>query len=172
MIKRGGRNRKCDCVIKAEAIGYLTPLYAGAQYLKHLDPRSLRGSDILIQRYPMSSFKSLAKSFLLNTGMQLSHRSLSGYEIIQAYLDFSGESEKFSDFVRPDLLILLLGFDPPNKLYGKVLTALLKQRELQDRKTWIYTTAPLSAVAFRDTYTAAFVDLVAKQFREIKPERV
>ena len=75
---------KCGCVIRQEGIEYLTQVYKDAKYIKNL---GVSDKNMVFEDYYASKFKSIAKTFLINSAMNCSHKTLSGYQIFQIYLD-------------------------------------------------------------------------------------
>ena len=123
-INEQGKQQECECVLRERALTYLTPTYASASYIKTFKADALRGENILLEGQPQSVFKTIAKSFLLNTGMSYHHETVTAHDVMQAYLTNTDTKELFR-LTDVDLLILFLVHDPANRSYGQVLSSLL-----------------------------------------------
>lgn len=129
-----GNVHECPHVLRDKAIEYLTPVYEQALYSRDLDVRPLKDKSLLIVNNMKA--KTLVKSFLLNTGMIYSHKSVSAYDILQAYLTNS-ESRDWTALLNVDLLFIYLIQDPKNGHYGQIIGSLLHAREQQGKKSWV-----------------------------------
>lgn len=158
--ENGRQGQQCLCVLKQEALRYLGDIYASASFIKTLDVTPLVGKNLLLQDKTQTQFKSIVKSFLLNTAMRNSHSTASGYDVVQAYLTNS-DSNEFTRLKSVDLLVLYLNADPNNKAYGNILTSLINDRMFKNRHTWIYTPAPVKSAQFRFTYGEDFANFVS-----------
>lgn len=163
--------RECNCVLKQRALQYLTPTYADAKYMRNFVPTAVRGNNILIAGASQAAYKSLIKSYLLNTGMTLKHRTVTAYEVMQAYLTNS-ERGDFSALASVDLLILYLAHDPHNRSYANVLGSLIERRDFERKDTWIYTPHKITDSAFTHLYSDEFAKWVATKFTQMSTERV
>lgn len=166
------QQRKCSCLLKQEALHYLTPTYAEAKYMKEFDPKPLAGKNILLQSNPQALYKSIFKSFLLNTGMKYSHATVSGYDVMQAYLTNTDGSE-FTRQSELDVLLLYLVADPMNRSYSNVITSLIQKRTFNQKATWVYTPSKISDAIFTNLYGQELSEFINKNFISLntKPTR-
>lgn len=150
-IMRDGKRMECLCVLKAKAREYLTPTYMDAKYDRGVDPSKLEGRNILMDTVTQPYFKSLVKSFLLNTGMKYKHLTVTGYDCLQAYLT-NTETHIFDWYAKIDFLILYLAFDPRCSSYGVIITSLLEKRAMNKIPTWIFANYSISSNVFLERY--------------------
>lgn len=159
---------KCGCVVKQEALQYLTDVYAGATFAKTLNPAPLLANKLLrFEAVAQPSFKTLVKSFLLNTGMKHSHATVSAREVLDAYLTNPGEPT-WRNLCRVDLLILYLVTDPKNGSYGKIMESLIEDRTRHGKSTWIYSKFPVTQPNFAESYQREFATYITENFRPFK----
>ena len=163
-----GQVWKCRCVIQAEVIAYLTPLYVKAEWNHDFQTAPFIDRNVLFQNYSEAAFQKIVKSVLLGTVMKYSHFTVTASALIAAYYARPGAdepvstaaegraSESYGQLRDVDLCILYLVTDPPNRHYGAVLTALLQERNRYHRPTWIYTPNPIASATFQRLYGAAF----------------
>jgi hypothetical protein len=156
---------KCPCLVRAEAIDYLTPLYAAAEWNPDFQTAPFIDRNVLCQYYGEAAFQKIIKSFLLGTVMKYRHCTVTASALIAAYYASPGEepvstdgraSESYGQLRHVDLCVLYLVTDPPNRHYGAVLTALLLERNRYHCPTWIYTPNPIASATFQGLYGAAF----------------
>jgi hypothetical protein len=157
---------KCACLIRAEAIEYLTPLYAAAEWNPDFQTTPFIDQNVLCQNYSKAAFQKIVKSFLLGTLLKYRHCTVTAAALIAAYYASPDEepdstsngraSESYGQLRHVDLCILYLVTDPPNRHYGAVLTSLLQERHRYHRPTWIYTPNPIASATFHGLYGAAF----------------
>jgi hypothetical protein len=157
---------KCACLIRAEAIEYLTPLYVKAEWNPDFRTAPFIDRNVLCQYYCEAAFQKIVKSFLLGTFLKYRHCTVTAAALIAAYYANPDEepvstsdgraSVAYGQLRHVDLCILYLVTDPPNRSYGAVLTALLLERNRYHRPTWIYTPNPIASAAFQGLYGAAF----------------
>jgi hypothetical protein len=160
---------KCACLIRAEAIDYLTPLYATAEWNADFPTAPFIDRNVLCQYYSEAAFQKIVKSFLFGTFMKYHHCTVTAAALIAAYYASPDEepvssegraSESYGQLRHVDLCILYLVTDPPNRSYGAILTALLLERNRYHRPTWIYTPNPIASPAFQGLYGAAFAAIL------------
>lgn len=155
---------KCGCVLVQEAHQYLTTTYKGATYIKALNYKDfLKKINYRFEGMPTSRFKSYVKSFLLNSGMRFTHRTVTPQEIITAYVSSDGKSD-FVNMKQVQLLILFVHIDPPNRQYGSIMTSIIEERKLRGLPTWLYTPGSVSTTAFGNTYSPEFQALITGSF--------
>jgi hypothetical protein len=156
---------KCACLIRAEAIDYLTPLYAQAEWNPDFQTAPFINQNVLCQNYSEAAFQKIVKSFLLGTFMKYRHCTVTASALIAAYYASPGDepvstegraSVAYGQLRHVDLSILYLVSDPPNRNYGAILTGLLQERNRYHRPTWIYTPNPIASPTFQGLYGAAF----------------
>lgn len=154
---------KCNCLLKQEALHYITPTYADAKYIKAFDPGPMLGKKILIHNESQALYKSIFKSFLLNTGMKYTHATASGYEVMQAYLT-NTESQEYTRLSNLDLLALYLVADPFNRAYSNVLISLIQKRDFSKKATWLYTPYKITDPIFTNLYGQELSTFVSENF--------
>jgi hypothetical protein len=157
---------KCPCLIRAEAIEYLTPLYATAEWNPDFQTAPFIDRNVLCQYYSEAAFQKIVKSFLLGTFTKYRHYTVTASALIAAFYASPGDepvspsdgraSVAYGQLRDVDLCILYLVTDPPNRHYGAVLTSLLQERNRYHRPTWIYTPNPIASATFQGLYGAAF----------------
>lgn len=76
---------KCACLIRAEAIDYLTPLYAAAEWNPDFPTAPFIDQNILCQNYSEAAFQKIVKSFLLGTFLKYRHCTVTAAALIAAY---------------------------------------------------------------------------------------
>lgn len=131
--------------------------------MKEFDPSLLIEKDILISSCPQSLYKSIFKSFLLNTGMRYRHLTLSGYDIMQAYLT-NTDQQDFTRASEVDILLLYLTADPFNRAYSNVITSLIQKRRFNSFSTWIYTPHRIKEGAFTALYGSELAEFIDTKF--------
>lgn len=154
---------KCNCLLKQEALYYLTPTYADAKYIKTFNPEPLIGRDVLLQGDAQSTYKAIFKSFLLNTGMKFTHATTSGYDVMQAYLT-NTEGAEFTRLATLDVLLLYLVADPMNRSYSNVITSLIQKRSFLKKATWVYTPYKVKDAIFTNLYGLELAEFLDKNF--------
>jgi hypothetical protein len=157
---------KCECLIRAEAIEYLTPLYAAAEWNPDFQTAPFIDRNVLCQYYSEAAFQKIVKSFLLGTVMKYRHCTVTASALIAVFYANPGDEPvsaaegratvAYGQLRDVDLCILYLVTDPPNRHYGAVLTSLLQERNRYHRPTWIYTPNPIASATFQTLYGAAF----------------
>jgi len=158
---------KCRCLVRAEIIEYLTPLYVKAEWNRDFETAPFIDRNVLFQGYGEAAFQKIVKSFLLGTVMKYLHCTVTASALIAAYYARPGAdepvstaegraSESYGQLRFVDLCVLYLVTDPPNRHYGAVLTALLQERNRYHRPTWIYTPNPIASATFQSLYGSAF----------------
>ena len=163
-----GKKVECLCQLKAKAQTYLTPTYVNAKYLRDLNVTPFLGKNILLDTVPQEQFKSLFKSFILNTGMKFKHMTVTGYDCLQAYLT-NTEAHIFDQYVHIDLLVLYLAYDPRCNSYGTIFTTLLEKRSLVKRPTWIYSNTSINSNIFLEKYGDKLVNYCRENFIQVNP---
>lgn len=108
-------------------------------------------------------FKSYVKSFLLNSGMRYTHRTVTPQEIISAYVSNEGRAD-FNHLKQVQLLILYVHIDPPNRQYGTIMTSIIEERKLRGLPTWLYTPGSVSTTSFGNIYSPEFQALITGSF--------
>ena len=169
-VKPEGRTAfvKCGCIVKQEALQYLTDVYAGASYVKQFNPAQMQQHKLLrFEAAPQTTFKTCVKSFLLNTGMKYSHATVSAQDVLHAYLK-SSELPDWRKLSSVDLLILYLVTDPKNGSYGRIMESLVESRNRHGLATWVYSKHPVSSPAFSESYQREFATYVSEHFRPFK----
>ena len=153
---------------------YLTPLYANATYSKGLNVKALEGQNLLFQNLLPGLFRSVFKSYVLNTGMVRVHRTLSGFEVMQSYLDREDGGAGYLKLFDLDFLVLYLVGDPNNREYSAVLCSLLEGRKSRGRNTWVYAGGDVKSEWFRGLYGVGLSDYLSGvggrggDFKELK----
>ena len=148
---------KCACLVKREALEYLTPVYAAATWDHSLDASSWAGLNLLLEACRESAFKGFVKSFLLNYALakRLSHLTVTPRGVMDAF--FNPERRDREDqLYRVDNLVLLCGREHRNSHYAPTLISLLNERHRWQRTTWVCTQDKLNSSAFTGTYRAEF----------------
>ena len=169
-IMQDGKRVECLCMLKARAKEYLTPTYLNAKYMRDLEVAPLVDNNILLDTVSQDYFKSLAKSFLLNTGMKYRHLTVTGYDCLQAYLTNS-ESGIFEHYSTIDLLFLYLAFDPKCNSYGLIFTSLLEKRNLNRKPTWIFSNTSINSNAFLERYGDKLSEYCKKNFIQVSTKK-
>lgn len=154
-MDHGDKKTECSCKLRERAINYLTPMYASAQYTKTFDASRIVGKNLYLP--PDTNLKSFVKSFLLNTGMVFTHKTVSAYDVLQAYLTNVTDSE-FYGLREVDILILYLVQDPSNKSYGQIISSLIQSRTMMQKATWVHSKLPKDSVAFSNMYGLELVE--------------
>lgn len=162
-----GPYQKCGCIVKQEALAYLTPVYADATWTKTFDAAMAEKHLRLRFEGAQTVFKGAVKSFLLNSGMKYSHRTVTAHDVLQAYLTDS-ETRDFYKLKTTDFLVLYLVSDPPNKSYGKIMTSLIESRLLTKKITWVYSIHPTNLNAFGEAYQSDFGKYLSETFALFK----
>lgn len=170
-VWKGEQQLKCACLLKQEALYYLTSTYAEAKYIKEFDPKPLLGKNLLLQTTKQGLYKSVFKSFLLNTGMRFSHDTVSGYDVMQAYLTNS-ESNEFTRLSTLDTLMLYLVADPMNRSYSNVLTSLIQKRTFNQKATWVYTPYKIKEGIFTNLYGVELAEYLDTNFISLNTNSV
>ena len=140
---------ECPCVLKNRALNYLTPEYASALYTKTMNVARLEGKDLFM--FPSGNYKTLVKSFLLNTGMRYTHSTVSAYDIMQAYLGQAGEGV-WQRLQNVDLLVLIMQLDPPNRAYTEVVGSMIQSRNRIGKRTWAVARDSYDSTSFKQAY--------------------
>jgi hypothetical protein len=137
--------------------------------IKYLTPRYRVPSDNSFDKFPVETFlknyfiegankqrfKALVRNVLFRSECKYSHMTLSGYEFLQDYyLNKDEDSPKnIGDlWDKPDLLILILGYDPPNAHFSAALEALIYERVERGKWTWVNSRHPLDSEHFTKVY--------------------
>lgn len=166
-IMRDGKKMECLCVLKARAREYLTSTYMDAKYDRGVDPSVLEHRNILMDTVSQPYFKSLVKSFLLNTGMKYRHITVTAYDCLQAYLTNS-ETHLFDSYGKIDFLVLYLAFDPRCSSYGVITTSLLEKRAMNKLPTWIFSNYSISSGVFLEKYGDNLSSYCKKNFIQVQ----
>src|ERR1700730_7030477 len=122
---------KCECLVRAEVIDYLTPLYSQAEWNPDFQTALFIDRNVLCQYYREVAFQKIVKSFLLGTFTKYRHCTVTASALIAAFYANTGDepvspsdgraSVAYGQLRDVDLCILYLVTDPPNRHYGAVL---------------------------------------------------
>lgn len=165
--KKEGTTIKCSCMVRQEAIRYLTDIYANAKYIKGLNAQVLEGKNLFIDRDPQRTFKAAVKSFLLNTALKYDHTTVSAHDVLYYYLGDQG-SFNFKRIQTIDFLVIYLVADPANKIYGDLLVSVLEKRSFIDLPTWIFTDKGVDSKFFQDKYSIKLSNYILKNFTPLR----
>lgn len=158
----GGKKRECLCVLRGRVREYLTPFYEKATYLKNMNVSgAVSKLDILIQKESVGLFKAVFKSYLLSHGMVKSHKTLSGFEVMNAYLN-KEDGGSYPRLFEVEVLVLYLVGDPNNREYSPVLCSLLESRKSRGKQTWVYCSNDVKSEWFRCLYGVGFSDYLVR----------
>ncbi len=171
--------KKCKCLLRKEIRHYLTPPYADAQYL--IDEAyfsAMEGKDIIIQGR-QSLLKTFVKSFLLSTGAEYSHVTVTAADLFQKHFNSANTGmDEWNRILNVDILILYLAFDTPNRTYGDIFQSVMEKRNFNKKVTWVYSDKSYLSESYQRLYTKEFVDylknkyaLKAILFRNLEPEQ-
>lgn len=156
--------KKCKCLLRKEIRFYLTPLYADAPYV--IDEVSFamsEGKDLLLQGR-QSPFKAFVKSFLLSTGAEYSHATVSAADLFQTHFNSAHVGmEEWNRLLNVDILILYLAYDTPNRTYGDIILSVMEKRNFNRKATWVYSDKPYLSEVFQRMYTKEFVDYLKER---------
>jgi hypothetical protein len=163
---------KCTCLVKREALQYLTPVYAAATWDPSLDASSWAGQNLLLEACRESAFKGFVKSLLLNYALakQFSHLTVTPRGVMDAFFNPEGRARE-DRLYRVDYLFLLCGTEPRNSHYAPTLISLLNERQRWQRPTWVCTREKLNLSAFTGIYGAefaAFLTSAEAQFQRVR----
>ncbi|MFL5281925.1 MAG: hypothetical protein ACJ8AW_13285 [Rhodopila sp.] len=162
VMREDGRLLECTCLLRQRVLHYLTPTFGvGIAWDADFQPQPYVGNDVLLSNdgnLPFQRFRQLAygaiKSFLINTHLQYSHRTLTPYELFRALYD-GHDAAGLADLIRNiNILVLVLsGDDPPAKHnYQFQIPWLLRKRRENAVPTWIVLGPALDSVAFKSCY--------------------
>lgn len=158
-----GSKRECSCVLKARAIHRLTPTYASAKFVRTLQTEKWEHRNVLVEDCTLETFKTIFKTFFLNTGIKYRHETYSSFDIFQSYV---GNSEIKMEHLRDvELLNICCISDAKYSNFGDVLTTLIKSRTLKGRYTWLYSPVPVKSQDFMDIYGTELTSYI-KEDRE------
>lgn len=178
MKESDGKLYECHCILVQRAMDYLTPRYAHAPLIAELKTENIWGkyfvnltSSVDFKSVPgvppvkisPQEFKSIIKSYLINTGMKIKHNTVDAGDIIKSH--FMAEKDKLSfyaDIVEPDLLIIEFFTDSPNKLNFSIFHGLIKKRISERKYTWLYTHSIPGTKQFIASYSQEFSDYLEK----------
>ena len=169
-IIQDGKRVECLCMLKARAQNYLTPTYVNSKYMRDFNVTPLVDQNILLDTVSQEYYKSLVKSFLLNTGMKYKHLTVTGYDLLQAYLNNS-ETGLFEYYSKIDLVFIYLAFDPKCNSYGIIITSLLEKRSLYKKPTWIFSNMSINSNAFLERYGDKLSEYCKKNFIEVNTKK-
>jgi len=158
---------RCACLLRQEAIIYLTDIYANAKYIKGLNANLLKGKNLFIDQDAQRTFKAAIKSFLLNTGMKYRHMTVSAHDILTFYLG-KMEGPEYRTMESIDILILYLVADPRSKSYGDIIISILEKRNLRNLPTWVFTNKLISSQQFKDAYSIKLSNFLTKNFNPLR----
>ncbi len=158
-----GNMVECTCVLKNLVLSYLTPVYANSKYMSKFNPVHIEGKNVWAVSKSSETFKSMIKSYLLNTGMRLKHQTTTPFEIINCFLGSGNDMERW----RTDVLVILMGSDPPNKMYGTLLQNLIESRIRLGVQTLIHTKIPITSPGFVDTYSKSLSEFIRENFQRV-----
>jgi hypothetical protein len=166
------QRRDCECVIRARAIRYLTPAYAGERWIKSMKVESIEGGmQLLIQDTTDPVFKTLVKSFLLNTGMRYDHETATGYDVIQGWIR-NGETGMLSRYQTVPLLLLRLAGDYRNAAYSETLVPLLQERLQMGLRTWVFVPFGVKRDQFAQNYQAEVQRYIVENFSIVPVQKL
>ena len=162
----------CTCLLKREVLEYLAPAYAHATWDHSLDASSFAGLNLLLENCQDTTFKNLAKSFLLNFAFvnRFSHLTVTPRGVMDVFFHPEGR-DKENLLHRVDYLFLLCGTEPRNSQYAPTLISLLNERHRRQRHTWVCTRETLQSSTFTGTYgaaLAAFLTSAEAQFQRVR----
>lgn len=160
---------ECMCLRRQRVLHYLTPTY-GPQIAwdPQFQPEPYRGKDVFIQNpdgLPIPEFQrvayALVKSFLLTTGLRLSHRTLTPYEVFRRLFETTDARSLNELTGAADVLILFFGGDEPRDTYATQLPWLIRKRRERHAATWL-----LMALGFDDSRFKKSYKELAEPLRE------
>jgi hypothetical protein len=163
---------KCACLVKREALQYLTPLYAAATWDPSLDASAWAGLNLLLEACRESAFKGFVKSFLLNYALaqRCSHLTVTPRGVMDAFCN-PERRDREDQLYRVDYLFLLCGTEPRNSHYAPTLISLLNERQRWQRQSWVCTREKLNSSTFTGTYGAdfaAFLTSTEARFQRVR----
>ena len=164
---------KCACLVKREALQYLTPVYAAAAWDPSLDASALAGRNLLLEACRESVLKGFVKSFLLNYALaqRCSHLTVTPRGVMDAF--FNPERRDREDHLyRVDYLFLLCGTEPRNSHYAPTLISLITARHRWQRPTSVCTREKLNSSTFTGTYGAEFAAFLTSAEAQFQPVRL
>lgn len=164
-----GNPTKCSCVMIKEAREYLTDFYSNARFLSTMDTTPFKKKKDVLMEHPISleTYKSIFKSFLVLTQMKFSHKTVSAYEIVQAYLTNKDSFEFTSLSNHVDVVVIYLKSDPSNKSYGEIIKSLIETRRRSGKITWVYSAFKIDSPAFQNAYTPVLASFIKESFLSI-----
>lgn len=136
---------ECTCLLRQRAVHYLTPRYGpGITWDADFDPKAYQGRDVIIRnpaRLSIPQFRQAAysavKSFLLTTGMRLSHSTLTPYDVFR-HLFKTDDTQALHELSRAlDVLVLIFEGDEPRETYATQLPWLIRKRRDEGVATWL-----------------------------------
>src|SRR3712207_5715022 len=94
-VPGASKAQECNCILKQRALAYLTPTYGpGIAGDPAFRPEPYLGKDVVVAnpvRLPVGRFgqaaRAVVKAFLLTTGMRLTHRTLTPYDVFRVMFD-------------------------------------------------------------------------------------
>jgi len=164
-VIEGEVRRSCDCVLISHIKKYLTPTYANSPYT--LNNFNGFENSCIFDGCSRSHFKSIVKSFLLTHRLEVTHMSVTPFDIIEAYFSLK-ESDEFKDMISTDLLIIYFCTDPRNKLYGEAIITILDKRLIENKWSWVFCKESFDSKWFRDNYTSQLSDYLRDNFLRIE----
>jgi hypothetical protein len=115
----------------------------------------------IFEEFWQGKFKSAVQDHLQASGKRSwESKTVSGEEVYQIYLDKVPGQSLIKLAENPDLIILDLFGDPPNKYYGEVLFYLVHTRTEWQRPTWVNSRYAISSEKFIGIYGADFSNLL------------
>lgn len=144
---------KCQCVTVDEIKAYLTPMYVNANFTNSDSILSLVKNKFNVfcaPKFNWDSFKQRVKSFLIKTKYKYSHLTVTGSDIIGAFIQDHERLDVYKNKV--NLLILKLDIDPQKSPYSSYVVSLLEYRYLNNKDTWVFSGNNIESTEFRDLY--------------------
>lgn len=161
-LRREGKILRCQCIAKVVARKKLGPIFSES-VPKANKLGSLVGVSLTIEG-PLNEVKgyvTAAMMPLIVSGKTVLVVDI--YQMLEVFLQQEDNIASNSEFVAPDILIVLVGFgDPPNKYLPNLLTQHLKRRFLHNRPTWLVLGVP------REQLTSRYSAEVTEAIREFK----
>lgn len=165
VFEDGGEANECSCMLIKRVRQYLTPVYVDAKWKKEMKADKMEGNNYIMSG-TKAEYKAIVKSFLLNTGMKYQHCTVFGNSLFQYYFAGSTSPEWKSLCDDFPFVILYLGDDPPNKLYGQVFINFMEKRAMRKLPTWIYSSRLMKSEGFIQKYSLEFVEYLKKEIDE------
>lgn len=166
-VGEDGVYKECKGVLVHRLRKYLTPMYHNLPNLP-LNTARYEDKSLYYQGVKSVAFKRFVRNFLLLTGAKYSHATLTGQDIIEAYVGNPNAEATMEHIMAVDYLILYLDNDPPNVVYDEVLTMLLEKRAMKGKTVWVYSRLKVESPPFTNKYGIEFSKRLCDKTRFIE----